>query len=282
MLGIIAGCTQPISSSTLRAWVRVGQRWARGAAAWAPCLAAGPAAMAAPAGRASSPGANSGEVMPCLSAQRAALRPPAARRAVRRCGGRYRPARRTARPTDRWSRSCGRSGSDRGAVACCVSAAGPRAPASSGRCVRAGRRARRRAVGRSGRWRCRSRMHALAQDRLGLLAFGRRLNSVEISFHPMAMVLQALAERADAPRDGGGEEVEFLVMHRRRSRGPISACALVPVHASRARPTDRAPKRNSGGRQSSSAPTARCRRRARRRQAVALADRSAKSWCCLP
>ena len=76
MLGIIAGCTQPISISTLRGCSRVRpQVRARRRRRPAPCSSARPAAAAAPAGRASSPGANSGEVRPSLSSQRTARSP---------------------------------------------------------------------------------------------------------------------------------------------------------------------------------------------------------------
>ncbi len=74
-LGIIAGCTQPASMSTLRACWRCGQTPARGAAgAGTLCFSA-----AGSSGRTSWPifmaGANSGEVSPSLSSQRTAFSP---------------------------------------------------------------------------------------------------------------------------------------------------------------------------------------------------------------
>ena len=75
MLGIIAGCTQPISISTLRSCSRVGQRWAFAGprAGTLACSAAGSS------GRTSWPsfiaGPNSGEVRPSLSSQRTAFSP---------------------------------------------------------------------------------------------------------------------------------------------------------------------------------------------------------------
>ena len=100
MFGVIAGCTQPSSSSTLRACSRrrpVRARALRGRhlglqRAWA--------AAAAPAGRASSPGRTAGEVRPSFSAMRSSAlagRPRAPAR--RRSAGRSRPACRTARRT---------------------------------------------------------------------------------------------------------------------------------------------------------------------------------------
>lgn len=79
MLGISVGCTQPISISTLRGWLRVGQRWASwpGAGVTLACSLAGssgrtarPRAMAGP---------KAGEVRPSRSSQRTA-RWPAGRR----------------------------------------------------------------------------------------------------------------------------------------------------------------------------------------------------------
>ncbi len=71
MLGIIDGCTQPASISTLRAWLRVGQAPASCLAGTLACKAAGsrprtawPIFMA---------GANSGEGRPSFNAQRKAF-----------------------------------------------------------------------------------------------------------------------------------------------------------------------------------------------------------------
>jgi len=72
MLGIIAGCTQPSSSSTLRGWLRVGQNFARTPAA------AGTLSFsdAGSSGRSARPTAIAGpkaaEVRPSFSSQRTA------------------------------------------------------------------------------------------------------------------------------------------------------------------------------------------------------------------
>ena len=176
MLGSIAGCTQPISISTLRGCSRVGQRCARaGARGRHLGLAAPPAAAARTAWPSFIAGANSGDGQAFLQqpAQRAlagrALRP-----SRRRCGGRCRPGGRTARPTGR-----------------CVSQLRQVRQRSRCSCVAARRRlafehlldqvdAAARAVelvaeqlvGRAGGG-AEAAVHALAQDRLGLAAVGR-------------------------------------------------------------------------------------------------------------
>ena len=130
MLGVIAGCTQPISISTLRACVRCGHRPARaaprrrlGAAPW-PCSAFGSS------GRTAWPSFSAGREQRRRQAFRSsqrmrALAGRARHLARRRCGGRCRPGGRTRRPTGRSSRSCGRSGSGRGAAASRASAPAP-------------------------------------------------------------------------------------------------------------------------------------------------------------
>ena len=159
MFGIIAGCTQPASISTLRACsvrgqrVRAGRRGAAGTLLRS-AFGSRPRTRLAELHRRGEQ--RRGQAFLQRPAQRLLAGRPR-HLARRRCGGRSRPGCRTARPTGRWSRSCGRSGSGRGGSASRASAPRLRAPASSGRCGRAGRRARRRGSGRSGRSRCRSR-----------------------------------------------------------------------------------------------------------------------------
>ena len=151
----MAGCTQPASSSILRACSRVGHRPGFSRGGTLACKVSGrrprtawPIFMA---------GLNSGEGRPSLSAQRT----------PRSMAGRatlsstiLRPMSTSlpySTPLGRWFRSCGRSGSGPGAAAWRAWAWRLPAPVSSGRCARAGCRARRRAVGRSGRWQGKSR-----------------------------------------------------------------------------------------------------------------------------
>ncbi len=79
MLGFIAGCTQPISIRTLRAWVRCGHRLSRTAFAFVALGSTLAFSDLGSSGRIAWPsfsaGANSGEVRPSRSSQRLARSP---------------------------------------------------------------------------------------------------------------------------------------------------------------------------------------------------------------
>ena len=130
MLGASEGCTQPSSTSMLRACRGGGHAPAgcdcRNAIARARAAAGPSSCVRAPARRrtAASRAAPSTARSALRAFRRAARRP-----ARRRSRGRCRRAGRTRRPTDTSSRTRGRSGSGRGAAASSRSPARPRAPA---------------------------------------------------------------------------------------------------------------------------------------------------------
>ena len=212
----------------------------------APCSSAPPAAAAAPAGRASSPGANSGEVRPSLSSQRTRLLAGRALDALaRRSCGRCRPGGRSCTPLGqvlsqlRQVRQRSRCSCVLRVGVCALEHLLDQVDAAA----RAVELVAEQLVGRAGGG-AEAAVHALAQDGLGRLAFGRALElGAEGGLHRRFRRVGWAGLRQRVAQDP--VVLVFDPLTRRSARGPMAA----QWHSSR-------------DRESSSAPRARCRRRA--------------------